>query len=113
MPKRLKASNYQRGWEALYGEYIDITEAADLLQGSVNPERELMRKQEYEALSQEALEMIEGILNASKETLEQMSTPEQKHLSKRRIEEFFAGLWQSSFIARLAVKEITAWVKQL
>lgn len=79
----------------------------------INPEKMLIKKEEYESLSIEAREIIQTLINCPEEIFEVFKTEHIKKISKRQITKIFADIWQSEYIAKCAIQEIVKWVKTL
>ncbi|MGD9156876.1 MAG: hypothetical protein PVG39_00580 [Desulfobacteraceae bacterium] len=77
----------------------------------INPERLMIKMEEYDQLSNEAKEIISTILNCPEEILELFKTPKLGKISRRMIFKVFSDIWKSKLIADSAVKEISRWVK--
>ena len=80
---------------------------------NINPEKLMIKMQEYDSLSNEAKEIISTILNCPEEILELFKTPKIGMISKRMIFKVFSDIWKSKLIADSAIKEISGWVKTL
>jgi hypothetical protein len=78
-----------------------------------SPEKLLIKKQSWEALSEEAREILTTVLYATDELYDMLSTKNKGILSKRSIRMYFTKIWQSKFIVNRTIKEITTWVNQL
>jgi len=77
----------------------------------IDPEKLMIKMQEYDRLSNEAKEIISTILNCPEEILELFKTPKLGTISRRMIFKVFSDIWKSKLIADSAVKEIARWVK--
>lgn len=77
----------------------------------INPEKLMIKMEEYDQLSNEAKEIISTILNCPEEILELFKTPKLGKISRRMIFKVFSDIWKSKLIADSAVKEISRWVK--
>lgn len=77
----------------------------------IDPEKLMIKMEEYDRLSNEAKEIISTILNCPEEILELFKTPKLGTISRRMIFKVFSDVWKSKLIADSAVKEISRWVK--
>lgn len=77
-----------------------------------NPERELLRKEALNALSSEAKQIIDMLINSPSEVLKAVSTP-TGHITKRSIRLGMQKIWHSKFIAKKVIEELTQWANQL
>lgn len=77
----------------------------------IDPEKLMIKMEEYDRLSSEAKEIISTILHCPEEILELFKTPKLGAISRRLISKVFSDIWKSKLIADSAVKEISKWVK--
>lgn len=105
-------------WELAYRvitntAFLDINDFTEILHKNNQIERQVIKHQLYEQLSDEAKEVINIIINGPSEVYNQFISPIKKIISKNRIKEFLSFYWKSKFIAELTIKEIEEWVNQL
>jgi hypothetical protein len=113
MSIKMDVSDFQVAYNILTGSAWQDIEDIQLLSQQMNPERLVIKKQEYENLSEEAKEIIHVILNAPTEILDELSSPVKNRVTMKRIRNFFQDRWNSQFIANIAIKEVIRWVNQL
>jgi len=94
-----------------YDEEDELT--VHLQSNTPSPEKLLIKKQSWEALSEEAREILTTVLYATDELYDMLSTKNKGILSKRSIRMYFTRIWQSKFIVNRAIKEITTWANQI
>lgn len=90
----------------------DITDGL-ILPSVVNPEKELIKRDNYKNLSEEAKTIIDIVLNSPQEVLTLFTTPKHKRISLRRLKEILSKNWQSPIIVENSIEEIKKWVKSL
>lgn len=112
MAKRVKSYDWLCGYNVLFGEWL-TPDDIDLYSKIPNAEKVVIKKELWNQLSAEAKEVIEIILFAPTEVLDQLRTPERKLLTKGSIKRYFRRHWNSKAISDLVIKEITRWVNQL
>lgn len=122
MPKKALEENYRRAIAAKWGKYLhlDTVETFDgetpstfiLKSKEPSPELNVNKKIAYENLSEEAKEIIDIVLNSPKEIVEYLLTPKQKRFSLKRIKKYVSLLWNSEYIAEVAIEEVKKWVRQ-
>lgn len=88
-------------------------EGSIILPSPTNPESEILKRENYNELSDEAKEVIHIILNSPKEVIELFLTPTRKQMSKRMLKDALIKCWKSAFIVEQVFKEITKWVNNL
>lgn len=121
MPKKVLADNYLKAFHVIYGQMSIINtvehneeEGTIILKSKkLNPETLLLKKQQFNNLSEEAKEIIQLILNAPNEILELIKTPQQNRITKTRLRKYFSILWHSKFITTKTIEEIEEWVQEL
>jgi len=122
-------ANYIRAYEIMYGKWFSIDQCDSseddhisenhisysivLPSDKLSAEEYLIKKQEFENLSNEAKEIIDLVLSLPLEFTEILYTPVRKRLTKKSIYEYFKTVWKSKFITSITIKEITDWVKKL
>jgi hypothetical protein len=79
----------------------------------INPEEQLIKKQNYNRLSSEAKEVINIILNSPQEVIELFMTPKLKKISLIRLKRILAKSWNSPLLVENAIQEIKEWVRKL
>lgn len=94
--------------EAIENEETDI-----ILPSTIDPEKELIKKDNYSKLSVEAKEIINIILNSPQEVLELFITPKRKNISLVKLKEILIKSWNSTILVESAFKEIKEWVRKL
>ena len=117
----LKSIDYLYAWQILHGEWMSVNtcEIIDedgiiLRSKSPSPDKLVIKHQGWEALSQEAKEVINTVLNSPSEIIDFLSTPTRKRrLNKNNTRNYFRKIWRSKFIADKTIEEVTEWVKQL
>jgi hypothetical protein len=77
-----------------------------------NAEATLLKKESFQLLSDEAKEVIDMIFNSPAETVKALSTPSGL-LTKRSIKLGLYKIWNSKFIAKQVIEELTRWVNHL
>lgn len=120
MPKKVLADNYLKAFNVLYGQQFAINtvehgeeEGTVILKSKkLNPEMLLVKKQQFNNLSEEAKEIIWLILNTPTEMLELIRTPKQERITKTRIRKYLINHWKSKFITDLTIKELEEWIKE-
>jgi len=75
-----------------------------------NPEVIFIKKDAYERLSPEAKEIIFIIIYSPNEILESMGF---KNITKRAVRLYFSKIWNSKWIAKNTIRELTKWANQL
>lgn len=76
-----------------------------------DPETIFLRKEALSSLSEEAKEVVDMLLKAPQETIKALSTPKGL-ITKRSIRLGLQKLWNSKFIAKLVVEELTRWANR-
>lgn len=124
---KLSEDDYNRAWQIYKGEgfrHLDNMgayfqkgnhywiEKVELVDNTPDPEVILLKKESLQSLSDEAREVIDMILKSPAETIVALSTPTGL-LTKRSIKLGLYKLWNSKFIAKQVIKELTQWVAQL
>ena len=84
-----------------------------ILPSNENPENILIKKQNYQNLSNEAKEVINIILNSPQEVMDLFLTPKKREVSISRLKTILTKSWKSALIVESAFKEISKWVKRL
>jgi hypothetical protein len=84
-----------------------------IIPSEVNPEIMLIKKQNYENLSNEAKEVIDIILNSPQEVIDVFSTPKLKMISIKMLREALITCWKSVPLVEQAIKEISQWVRKM
>ena len=121
MPKKVLTENYLRAFHILYGKPFAINtvehneeEGTIILKSKKNnPETMLLKKQQFNNLSEEAKEVIQLILNSPTEILELIKTPKQNRITRTRVKKYFSTVWHSKFITEKTIEEIEEWVQEL
>ena len=119
MPKTMDEDILVDGYFALivseYKSYNTIelfnTEQPDniILHSKIpNPETIFFKKDAYQKLSPEAKEIINVILYSPNEILEEF-----QNITRRSVRLYFSAIWNSKWIARHTIKELTNWANQL
>ena len=78
-----------------------------------NPETKMIKRENYENLSNNAKEAIELVLNSPKEILDLFITPKRKKISKRLLGKWLSKCWKSKLLVEHTFKEIQEWVNKL
>lgn len=120
MPKGtiLKPEDYQVAHDIFVGKAIIIVdfhsdESEYLLPSySIDPEKALLKKEAINSLSEEAKQVIDILIKSPSETIEALSSPNGL-ITKRSIRLGLQKLWNSKFIAKKVVEELTKWANQL
>lgn len=90
-------------------EYVQL-----ITNQSKNPEKEMMKKEEYQNLSDEAKHIISLIINAPSEILEMM-TPKTKNLTIRSVSLFISKVFFNRKVpekkTQKVIKEIESFVR--
>ena len=128
--KRISEQNYINAYNIMYGQWTSIA-PCDYIEGEkdanepsyisteviisdmVSAEEQVIKKQEWHNLSDEAKEIITTIVFGPSEILEIIKTPQRKLLTKKSIMKYFRQIWKSKFISGYTIKEIVKWVNQL
>lgn len=120
---KIVKNHYLNAWQILYGEWISINTCETyndeddyiILQShNLPPDEQIIKHQGWEALSNEAKEVIDMILNSPSEIIDFLSTPiRKKRLNKNNIKKYFRTIWRSKFITDKTIDEIIQWIKQL
>lgn len=79
----------------------------------ISVEHAIIKKQEFERLSEESKELIMIIVNAPSEVIEVLKTPKTKKITQRSIQLSIAKALKSDWIAERIIREIKQWVNQL
>jgi len=115
MPKRLTEEDLRIAYSIFSDgmKDIDAEETEILVAPQISAEKALMKIEAFDNLSQEAKDVINTILFAPAEVLEVLGTPKAKMVTRRSIYIHLSKIFRSKFLARLIIKEIQEWVKQL
>ena len=120
MPKKDDSNILADGYLSLISEYksyntVEIfnPEEVDniILHSKIpSPEAIFIKKDAYERLSPEAKEIIQVIIYSPNEILESLGF---QNITKRAVRIYFSKVWNSKWIAKHTIKELTKWTNQL
>ena len=115
MPKRLTEEDLRIAY-SIYKNGIDNIDADEndiIAAPQISAERAIIKMEAFNNLSTEAKEVINAILFAPSEVIDVLSTPKAKMITRRSIYQHLSKIFRSKFLARMIIKEIQEWVKQL
>lgn len=105
--KKMYKNDLESAWKVVYGEWLEISEAINNIQvPEPNPESLIMKDQAFKALSKEAKQVISITIK--------MTENDRQRPNKRQVLEAMKKVsFNSPFIAKEAVGEVSKWVSQL
>lgn len=98
----------------LYKRESDVDCSTLNLPSTLNQEKEFMRKEAYEQLSEDAKEIVQLIFSSRKEVLELITTEKFKSISKNLIQKYLLKYrrWKKEKINK-AFRELSRYTNQL
>ena len=78
---------------------------------TLSQEKQLLKKEAYDRLSNEAKEVIDLIINSPDEILQLFITPKRRLLSCSLLKQILSDSWKSKFIVEEVFQEIKRWVE--
>lgn len=93
--------------------YTEEDDDSIILRSTTDPEKEVMKRDSYEKLSDEAKEVIDIVLNAPQEIAALFQTPKTRKVSARLLKNVLVRTWKSQFIVDSIFKELRKWTQSL
>jgi hypothetical protein len=118
MPKKLTQEDYETALE-IYRHGLKHIDPHDdnpdeLFESKeLSAEKQVIKIEAFERLSNEAKELIEVILYSPAEILKLISTPKRHKITLNAINKHLTNVFRSKFIAQEIIKEIKQWLRQL
>ena len=94
-------------------EYDSEEEGIIVQAVSSNPEKEFMKRESYERLSDEAKEVIDIVLNSPQEIIDFFTTSKQRKISASLLKNILIKTWKSKFIVENVFHELRQFVNGL
>jgi hypothetical protein len=102
----------EKMYMSLNAEYVDIADYDISAQNQPSPESEVIKKELYQNLSQESVEVIKMIIDSPAEILEMISTPKGV-ITEKLVKKYLLRKWTSTFVVESVIKEIKNLVRSL